>query len=99
MNEIDNFDESAKEISSITEIAALTRSEKGAKIYNDKEVIEIKPKKWCKEPKIPKKKTAKYYKQVYGYVKNKAKWDSASRFCSKHGLKFKILTEDTLGSY
>ena len=42
--EINNFDESAKEISSITEIAALTRSEKGAKIYNDKEVIEIKPK-------------------------------------------------------
>ena len=42
--EIDNFDESAKEISSITEIAALTRGEKGAKIYNDKEVIEIKPK-------------------------------------------------------
>ena len=44
LNEIDNFDESAKEISSITEIAALTRGEKGAKIYNDKEVIEIKPK-------------------------------------------------------
>ena len=42
--EINNFDESAKEISSITEIAALTRSEKGAKIYNDKEVIEIEPK-------------------------------------------------------
>ena len=42
--EINNFDESAKEISSITEIAALTRGEKGAKIYNDKEVIEIKPK-------------------------------------------------------
>ena len=37
--EIDNFDESAKEISSITEIAALTRGENGAKIYNDKEVI------------------------------------------------------------
>ena len=42
--EIDNFDESAKEISSITEIAALTRGENGAKIYNDKKVTDIKPK-------------------------------------------------------
>ena len=64
-----------------------------------KKAIEIKPKKWCKEPSIPKRKTSSYYKQVYGYVKNRAKWDSATRFCKKHGLKFKILTEDTLGSY
>ncbi len=42
--ETDNFNESAKEISSITEIAALTRGENGAKIYNDKKVTDIKPK-------------------------------------------------------
>ena len=68
-------------------------------IEGNKFIIEIKPKKWCKAPAIPKRKTSSYYKQVYGYVKNKAKWDSASRFCKKNGLKFKILTEDTLGSY
>ena len=39
-----DLEESAKEISSMTEIAAVTRSEKGAKIYNAKETIEIKAK-------------------------------------------------------
>ena len=39
----DNFEESGKEISNMTEIAALTRSEKGAKIFNGDQVVEIKP--------------------------------------------------------
>ena len=39
-----DLEESAKEISNMTEIAAITRSEKGAKIYNAKETIEIKAK-------------------------------------------------------
>ena len=39
-----DLEESAKEISNMTEIAAVTRSEKGAKIYNAKETIEIKAK-------------------------------------------------------
>ena len=40
--QIENLEESGKEISGMTEIAALTRSETGAKIYNGKEVTEIK---------------------------------------------------------
>ena len=40
----ENFDESIKEISEITEIAAITRSEKGAEICNGKEVVKIEPK-------------------------------------------------------
>ena len=39
-----DLEESAKEISNMTEIAVITRSEKGAKIYNAKETIEIKAK-------------------------------------------------------
>jgi len=39
-----DLEESAKEISNMTEIVAVTRSEKGAKIYNAKETIEIKAK-------------------------------------------------------
>ena len=39
-----DLEESAKEISNMTEIAVVTRSEKGAKIYNAKETIEIKAK-------------------------------------------------------
>ena len=40
----ENFDESIKEISEITEIAAITRSGKGAEICNGKEVVKIEPK-------------------------------------------------------
>ncbi len=40
----ENFDESIKEISEITELAAITKSEKGAEICNGKEVVKIEPK-------------------------------------------------------
>ena len=40
----ENFDESIKEISEITEIAAITKSEKGAEICSGKEVVKIEPK-------------------------------------------------------
>ena len=39
-----DLEESAKEISNMVEIVAITRSEKGAKIYNAKEAVEIKAK-------------------------------------------------------
>ena len=40
----EDLEESAKEISNMIEIVAITRSEKGAKIYNLKETVEIKAK-------------------------------------------------------
>ena len=40
----EDLEESAKEISNMIEIVAITRSEKGAKIYNAKEAVEIKAK-------------------------------------------------------
>jgi sugar/nucleoside kinase (ribokinase family) len=40
--ETQDLEESAKAIANMTEIVALTRSEKGAKIYNAKETVEIK---------------------------------------------------------
>ena len=39
-----DLEESAKEISSMTEIVAITRSKNGAKIYNSNETVEIKAK-------------------------------------------------------
>ena len=41
--ESDSFSESGKKIADMTEIAVLTLGEKGAKIYNDKKIIEINP--------------------------------------------------------
>ena len=40
----EDLEESAKEISNMIEIVAITRSEKGAKIYNAKEAVKIKAK-------------------------------------------------------
>ena len=65
---------------------------------NHKEVtlIEIKPKKQCKEPAKQDKKTKKYLTEVYRYSINKAKWDAATEWAENRGWKFKIFTEDHL---
>ena len=65
---------------------------------NHKEVtlIEVKPKKQCKEPKKQEKKTRKYLAEVYRYSINKAKWDAATEWAENRGWKFKIFTEDHL---
>jgi hypothetical protein len=69
--------------------------EKGGTIQ--KYVIEIKPKRQCKEPKIQEKKTKGYIREVTEYVKNQAKWSAAEEFCADRMWKFKVLTEDDLG--
>ena len=37
-------------------------------------IIEVKPKKYTVEPKIPKRKTKSFVKEVYEWGKNTAKW-------------------------
>ena len=62
-----------------------------------KYLIEIKPKKQVREPKIQTKKTKSYIHEVTEYAKNQAKWKSAQEFCEDRQWKFKIITEDELG--
>tara|TARA_B100000131_G_scaffold412_1_gene444 strand:- start:271 stop:717 length:447 start_codon:yes stop_codon:yes gene_type:complete len=62
-----------------------------------KYIIEIKPKKQCKEPVIQRVKTKKYIREVMEYTKNQAKWNAATTFCKDRMMEFKILTEDNLG--
>jgi len=62
-----------------------------------KYLIEIKPKKQVREPKIQTKKTKSYIYEVTEYAKNQAKWKSAQEFCEDRQWKFKIMTEDDLG--
>jgi hypothetical protein len=62
-----------------------------------KYLVEIKPKKQVREPKVPKRKTKGYIYEVKEYVKNQAKWKSAQEFCEDRQWKFKIMTEDDLG--
>tara|TARA_Y100001973_G_C5184626_1_gene327010 strand:- start:125 stop:565 length:441 start_codon:yes stop_codon:yes gene_type:complete len=66
---------------------------------DDKEnvsLIEIKPKKQCKEPAKRKKKSRSYIKEMMTWEVNKAKWESARRYADNKGWTFKILTEKEL---
>ncbi len=63
-------------------------------------VIEVKPKKYTKPPpKNPKRKTRVWKNDVLEYVKNRAKWTAAEKYCKKKGIEFQILTEDFLSPY
>ena len=69
----------------------------GTKIV--KYLIEIKPKKQTiipKHTKYKKRNTILYENAMY--VVNQAKWQSAEKWCKKHGYKFLILTEKELFS-
>jgi hypothetical protein len=59
-------------------------------------VVEIKPDKQTKEPKRGEKSNRTFLTEMVQYQINKSKWDSASKFCSKNGWKFMVLTENNL---
>lgn len=60
-------------------------------------VIEVKPYKETIEPKVQKRKTKKYIKEVTTYGVNQAKWKAAEAFCEERGWEFLIFTEYELG--
>ena len=61
-------------------------------------VIEVKPKRQCKEPvRNPKRKTQAWYYEVKAWVINQAKWKAAQNYCADRKYEFKIMTEDDLG--
>lgn len=62
-----------------------------------KYLIEVKPKKQTVKPKVPKRQTKGYIREVYEYAKNMAKWESAKEYCKDRNWEFKVLTEDELG--
>jgi len=61
-----------------------------------KYLIEVKPKKQTREPKVQKKVTKRYINEVTEYAKNKAKWEAAQEFCEDRNYKFMLITEDEL---
>ena len=62
-----------------------------------KSLVEIKPFRQTKEPKVQKRKTKGYIFEVVEYAKNQAKWNAAKEWCLDHGYEFKVLTENELG--
>ena len=59
-------------------------------------LIEIKPKKQTKPPKLNPKHKRRYLKEVRVWGINEAKWKAAEEVCENKGWKWQILTEDTL---
>jgi hypothetical protein len=64
-----------------------------------KYMIEIKPLRQTKPPKIPKKKTKAFMRESFEFIKNQAKWGAAKIYCEDNSLEFKVITEKDLGVY
>jgi len=63
-----------------------------------KMMVEVKPAKQCKQPKVnPTKKTKTWLNEVYTWGVNQAKWEAAKNFCDDRSWEFKIFTEKELG--
>jgi hypothetical protein len=61
-----------------------------------KMLVEVKPKRQCSEPKVPKRKTKRYVNECFAYIKNTSKWAAARELCAKNGMIFEIWTEHEL---
>ncbi len=62
-----------------------------------KYLIEIKPQKQTQKPKTHgNKKNSTILYENMTYIRNKAKWEAAEKWCKKKGYKFQILTEHNL---
>jgi hypothetical protein len=58
-------------------------------------VVEIKPEKQLRPPKMPKNKNVKaqmrYENECHVYAKNRYKWKAADEYCKKYGFEFRIV--------
>jgi len=59
-------------------------------------LVEIKPKKQCREPEKKSRISRGYITEVKTWITNQAKWEAAKRVSDAKGWQFKILTEDDL---
>jgi hypothetical protein len=60
-------------------------------------LIEIKPKKQTMLPKVQKRKTKRYLKEIATYYTNQAKWAAADKYAKDRNMEFKVFTETELG--
>ena len=59
-------------------------------------LVEIKPKKQTRPPKLNPKNKRRYLNEVKTWGINEAKWKAAVSVCETKGWKWQIMTEDTL---
>lgn len=60
------------------------------------ELIEVKPSVQTKPPKARGKRKKQQLHENITYAINVAKWQAATQFCTKKGLKFRLVTEQQL---
>ena len=60
-------------------------------------LIEVKPAIQARAPKVQKKATRRYIKEVMTYGINTAKWKAAQDYCEDRKWKFVVMTEKELG--
>lgn len=68
------------------------------KIDGTKLLVEIKPEKYTRPPKKPKRETKRYKEEVAQWIKNNNKWHAAMQYAKKHGMVFEVWTEGVLRS-
>lgn len=59
-------------------------------------IVEIKPKYQTKVPEKKSRKSQKYIREAYEYVKNQSKWQAAKRLAEARGWSFEIWHEDIM---
>lgn len=59
-------------------------------------LIEIKPHNQTIQPKLGKKATPKYMREVKKWIINNNKWEAATKYCKEKDWEFLILTEKHL---
>ena len=61
-------------------------------------LVEVKPTNQTIAPKVPKRKTKKYFVESYRYINNLAKWDAAAKYAMKKDVSFEIWDQKKLRS-
>lgn len=59
-------------------------------------LIELKWHTAVKEPKVPKRKTRRYFRELKDWTVNCAKWSAAKKLCEEKGWEWAIITEKDL---
>jgi len=60
------------------------------------EIWEVKPKNQTQQPRSRGKNKKTQLRESITWAINIAKWEAATQFCNKYGLKFRIITENQL---
>ncbi len=60
------------------------------------EIWEVKPKNQTQQPRTRGKNKKTQLRESITWAINIAKWEAATQFCNKYGLKFRIITENQL---